>query len=385
MDTEIRDIYVISDLHLGDFSNRDNFAKTPLKTKEGIEVDRIPQFRAFLDMVRKNNGSIVILGDLFEFWKASIGTVLSKNLDLLGELASFSDLTVILGNHDNDLADFISNPLLRLQESHPFFAKIQTGNYTDGVSDYTIMQKVFTRDDGHKLTIGFMHGHEVDAFNRNPQPAIGRVVTILAGLIQDVIGSPVLPKSGKVVEEDFMDKIHQIPLMGAWTIIKSCFKGIGRFMPLVVSYIGVLLLSIFSLWKSEVLWPQIIMLLFVILLPISDARKANDSGVFIEFTLSALYEIVAEQAKHQVEHEDKRQVELTDAQIAVLKSLKHKPLSRKEVSAAVQMNGDSRSYKRHIEPLLGMGFIEMTVPEKPNSRLQKYRLTEAGKRIILKL
>lgn len=32
---------------------------------------------------------------------------------------------------------------------------------------------------------------------------------------------------------------------------------------------------------------------------IEDARKANDSGVFIEFTLSALYEIIEEQAKHQ--------------------------------------------------------------------------------------
>ncbi len=113
---------------------------------------------------------------------------------------------------------------------------------------------------------------------------------------------------------------------------------------------------------------------------ISDARKINDSSVFIEFTLSALYEIIAEQTKHQVEHKDKHQVELTDIQRAVLKSLKAKPLSRKEIFVAISMNGDSRSFKRHIEPLLDMGLIEMTVPEKPNSRLQKYRLTNAGKR-----
>ncbi len=46
------------------------------------------------------------------------------------------------------------------------------------------------------------------------------------------------------------------------------------------------------------------------------------------------------------------------------------------------MNGDSRSFKRHIEPLLADGFIEMTVPDKPNSRLQKYRLTDRGKAFI---
>ncbi len=113
---------------------------------------------------------------------------------------------------------------------------------------------------------------------------------------------------------------------------------------------------------------------------ISDSRKINDSSVFIEFTLSALYEIITEQAKHQVKRKDKHQVEVTDIQRAVLKSLKNKPLSRKEIFTAIKMNGDSRSFKRHIEPLLDMGLIEMTVPEKPNSRLQKYRLTGAGKR-----
>ena len=111
---------------------------------------------------------------------------------------------------------------------------------------------------------------------------------------------------------------------------------------------------------------------------IEDARKANDSGVFIEFTLSALFEIIAEQAKHQVKH----QVDLTDTQIAVLKSLGNKTFSRKEIFAAIEMNGDSRSFKRHIEPLLDAGLIEMTVPDKPNSRLQKYRLTDSGKAAI---
>lgn len=111
---------------------------------------------------------------------------------------------------------------------------------------------------------------------------------------------------------------------------------------------------------------------------IEASRKANDSGAFIEFTLSAILEIIAEQAKRQVKHEDKRQVELTDTQIAVLRSLEGKTLSRKEIFAAIKMNGDSRSFKRHVEPLLKAGLIEMTVPNKPNSRLQKYRLTDKG-------
>ena len=115
---------------------------------------------------------------------------------------------------------------------------------------------------------------------------------------------------------------------------------------------------------------------------IEAARKANDSSVFIEFTLSALYEIIGDQEKRQVKHQEKHQVDLTGTQIDVLKSLKYKALSRKEIFVAIGMRGDSRSFKRHIEPLMEAGLIEMIVPDKPNSRLQKYWLTDRGKALI---
>ena len=70
--------------------------------------------------------------------------------------------------------------------------------------------------------------------------------------------------------------------------------------------------------------------------------------MFIEFTLSAVLDTIVEQDKHQVKH----QVDLTGTQIDVLKSLQDKTLSRKEIFAAIGMNGDSRSFKRHIEPLI---------------------------------
>ena len=38
----------------------------------------------------------------------------------------------------------------------------------------------------------------------------------------------------------------------------------------------------------------------------------------------------------------------------------------------------SRDY---LQPALDAGLIEMTIPEKPNSRLQKYRLTEMGRAV----
>ncbi len=38
---------------------------------------------------------------------------------------------------------------------------------------------------------------------------------------------------------------------------------------------------------------------------------------------------------------------------------------------------------KQVRRLLGLGMIAMTIPEKPNSRLQRYRLTEVGRRLLL--
>jgi len=112
------------------------------------------------------------------------------------------------------------------------------------------------------------------------------------------------------------------------------------------------------------------------------ARQKNDSGPFIEFTLSAILDTIALQVEHQVQHQVEHQVEITDTQHAILSSLENRSLSRKEIFAGIGMKGDSRSFKRIVEPLIDAGLVERTVPDKPRSSLQKYRLTDKGRALL---
>jgi UDP-2,3-diacylglucosamine pyrophosphatase LpxH len=158
-------LFVVSDLHMGDGGPRDNFA-----------VDnKAAQFSLFLDFVEQEKGELLILGDLFEFWQANIGRVLIKRMDFLDRFARMQ-ASFVIGNHDADFEDLIGRHLL----AHPFFERM-TGPFerTIGTRRYK-----------------FMHGHEVDPFNRDGTPRWGRILAILGGLIEDRKGSPLLSAGG---------------------------------------------------------------------------------------------------------------------------------------------------------------------------------------------
>lgn len=51
----------------------------------------------------------------------------------------------------------------------------------------------------------------------------------------------------------------------------------------------------------------------------------------------------------------------------------------------LQLKGDDNFRRLYLVPALEMGVIEMTIPDKPNSRLQKYRLTAKGSALLASL
>jgi ATP-dependent DNA helicase RecG len=53
-------------------------------------------------------------------------------------------------------------------------------------------------------------------------------------------------------------------------------------------------------------------------------------------------------------------------------------MSRRELREALALKSDDNFRRLYLIPALEAGVIEMTIPDKPNSRLQKYRLTAKG-------
>jgi len=122
-------LFVISDLHIGDGSSGDRF------TKCGKES----QLLHFLDHVTRENGRLLVVGDLFELWRYTVDQVVEgwhSLLDLLGQM----NAAYVPGNHDAVVA------ALAPQAHHPFFQNVCTP-FTATIGDRRFR---------------FMHGHEVD-------------------------------------------------------------------------------------------------------------------------------------------------------------------------------------------------------------------------------
>jgi ATP-dependent DNA helicase RecG len=57
-------------------------------------------------------------------------------------------------------------------------------------------------------------------------------------------------------------------------------------------------------------------------------------------------------------------------------------MKRKELQSALGLKHEDYFREAYLIPTLKAGFIEMTIPDKPRSSKQRYRLTEKGKALL---
>lgn len=98
------------------------------------------------------------------------------------------------------------------------------------------------------------------------------------------------------------------------------------------------------------------------------ADKEADSTVFVEFMLTALRDALKE-----IPPTDQDGDQETDQVNKLLYALSGETLSAVELMKRLNLKHRPTFRKNYLKPALAKGLIEMTIPDKPNSKNQKYR------------
>lgn len=104
---------------------------------------------------------------------------------------------------------------------------------------------------------------------------------------------------------------------------------------------------------------------------IQDSTRQSDAAPFVEFMLGMILDAV--KATPQVAPQ------LTP-QVGRLLAAIQGEMSRDALQSALGLRDRKSFRERYLGPALQDGLIEMSIPDKPNSRLQQYRLTDKGRK-----
>ena len=107
---------------------------------------------------------------------------------------------------------------------------------------------------------------------------------------------------------------------------------------------------------------------------IQESSAKGESTPFITYMLEAIHEAVRDSSTTDQESDH-----VTDQVVRLLDELRDGPKSAVEIMAALGLSHRPTFRNNYIRPALEAALIEMTRPESPTARNQKYRLTASGR------
>ncbi|MCK5312221.1 MAG: Fic family protein [Desulfobacteraceae bacterium] len=110
---------------------------------------------------------------------------------------------------------------------------------------------------------------------------------------------------------------------------------------------------------------------------LAKSDQQADSTLFIEFMLNS----IALALKELIET-DQVTDQVTDQAKKLLSLLSKNPFSAKELMQKLNLSHRPTFRENYLRPALEDKLIEMTIPEKPKSHLQKYKITLNGKNLL---
>jgi len=68
--------------------------------------------------------------------------------------------------------------------------------------------------------------------------------------------------------------------------------------------------------------------------------------------------------------------------LAILSAASTSEKTREKLQSAAGVKDREHFRKQHLRPLLDFGLLEATIPDKPRSPKQRYRITRAGRAVL---
>ena len=109
-------------------------------------------------------------------------------------------------------------------------------------------------------------------------------------------------------------------------------------------------------------------------------RRCGDAGLSEpQFTDSSGFKTTIWRATPPAQIKLQPELQPRDLRSKILHLLASGPMQKSELSKKLGQKSISGQLNKVVQSLLADQMVEYTLPDKPNSRLQKYRLTDKGK------